>query len=328
MKKLILSSILLILLSLLGLGILWNSAATRKDLANYPAEGILIDAFDTSLHLFTVGNGSAGQPEILLLSGLNTPSPTADFYPLWSQLKEEYRVTVLERPGYGWSQPTKRSRTVENIVEEYRFTLNQSGIKPPYVLAAHSISGIEAWYFAAAYPDEVAGVILLDCTPPQQILDYGPDAGKVSLLNRIMPILRKTGILRLISTISPDTIAKMSQEMRNDFIMVNDHYKNLDLTLAPILTQNPMVMNEQKNRYQNALAVSTLPFPDTIPLTLIIADKEEYHAYPEYQEQLDMLRSWATQAARGKSVLLNGGHYIHHYDPNGVCNEIRQIAGS
>ncbi len=320
MKKFIILSAVLI--SVFFAGILWNLAATRKDFGLYPPEGIMVDAFDTKIHIFTIGN-ALSRPNILLLSGLNTPSPTADFYPLWSRLMDEYQVSVLERPGYGWSQSTKRSRTVENIVEEYRLVLEQSGIDPPYLLVAHSISGMEAWYFAAAYPEEVVGVVLLDCTPPQTIVDYGPAAGKVSLPNRIMPVLRKTGLLRLLSTLSPDTITKMSQEMRNDFVMVNKHYSDLDRTFAPLLYQNQMVLQEQKFRYLNAQTVSSLSFPDTIPLTLIIADQEEYHAYPEYEEELNKLRSWVAQTSKGKSVLLEGGHYIHHYDPDGIYDVIK-----
>ena len=79
--------------------------------------------------------------------------PTIDFKPLWMRMAENYRIAVVERAGYGWSEATSSPRDVDTMLEETRKALELSGEDKPYVLVPQSVAGLEAIYWSQKYPD-------------------------------------------------------------------------------------------------------------------------------------------------------------------------------
>lgn len=76
-------------------------------------------------------------------------------------------VFTYDRPGYGDTPATKAPRDPCSVAEEERRLLQAAGMKPPYILVGHSIGGLYQYAFASLYPNEVAGVLLLDPTHPR-----------------------------------------------------------------------------------------------------------------------------------------------------------------
>jgi pimeloyl-ACP methyl ester carboxylesterase len=125
-------------------------------------QGNVVQVNRGKMHIRQMG---AGEKTIVLLPGLGCPLPTVEFAPLMRKLSQKHNVCTVELFGYGFSDSTNTPRTNENYVEEIRQTLRMAGMKPPYALMPYSASGIYAEYYAAKYPDEIAGLILLDSTP-------------------------------------------------------------------------------------------------------------------------------------------------------------------
>lgn len=88
----------------------------------------------------------------------------------WSKviedIKNEATIFAYNRPGYGKSDETEALRDGRTIVEELRKTLQHQGLKPPYLLAGHSLGGLYMQLFARMYPQDVAGVVLVDAVYP------------------------------------------------------------------------------------------------------------------------------------------------------------------
>lgn len=124
--------------------------------------GEMIKLKNGNMHIRRMGTG---KKTIVLLPGWNTPLPTVMFAPLMKELSKKYIVCTIELFGYGHSDSSNAPRTNENYVEEIRETLTKAEIKSPYVLMPYSASGVYAEYYAAKYPDEIDGLILLDSTP-------------------------------------------------------------------------------------------------------------------------------------------------------------------
>jgi len=307
-----------ILVLIFLVGWLWNLSDTCMEKTSNPPIGQMVDIFDTKVHVYSVGERRGNKPAVVFFSGLATPSPTADFYPLWSRLYGEYQAVVLERPGYGWSESTKRERSVQNITEEYRSALRQAGIDPPYILVAHSIGGLEAAMFAVNYINDVQGVVLLDCTSPESML---PHKNSVPLLNRLFPAMRTVGLLRLISAINPNILSNQSAGMRNNFIMLDEYHRTLDKIFVLQKYQDTMMIKEQEMRLINAKTAAENPFPPNLPVSMIVAVQPGDENYPEYHEFMEKQAAWVNQSEKGRLYTLQGRHYIHHYAPD----EIRDI---
>jgi len=121
--------------------------------------GKLVKVKGKNMHVRQMGSS---EKTIVLLPGLSCPLPSVEFAPLMRELSKKYTVCTVELFGYGHSDSIDTPRTNENYVEEIREALTLSGLNPPYVLIPYSASSIYAEYYAAKYPNEIHGLILLD----------------------------------------------------------------------------------------------------------------------------------------------------------------------
>ena len=97
-----------------------------------------------------------------------------DFKSLYSKLVKDYRVVVVEKFGYGFSDDWSKHRDLDTILSQTRKALQKADVKGPYVLLPHSMSGLEAMHWSASYPKEVEAIIGLDMSLPQAYDKYRP----------------------------------------------------------------------------------------------------------------------------------------------------------
>ncbi len=121
------------------------------------------------MNVFCTGTG---EKAIVFLAGAGVTSPVLEYKPLWEKLADRYRIAVVEKAGYGYSQGnTGASRDIRTMVEESREALAKAGVALPYCLAPHSYSGLEAIWWASQYPQEIAGILGIDMvTPPLALM--------------------------------------------------------------------------------------------------------------------------------------------------------------
>ena len=115
----------------------------------------------------------------------------------WSRVerpaRRESRVCTYDRAGLGRSQPRRRTSPapVAEVAHELHRLLGGAGIEPPYVYVGHSIGGIYALAYSAAYPNEIAGAVYVDATDPRNAVGVLPDgAGAVDYGAPYPPLLR------------------------------------------------------------------------------------------------------------------------------------------
>lgn len=137
--------------------------------------GRLVDIGGHRLHIYCVGEGV---PSIIFDSGVG------GFSLEWSRvqnvLARRTRVCAYDRAGYGWSDLGPLPRTSERITRELHTLLERAGVAGPYIIAGHSFGGYNAQLFARNYPDQTAGLVLIDSSHPEQIERLpGPEPGTV-----------------------------------------------------------------------------------------------------------------------------------------------------
>ena len=180
------------------LGLLYQWVGSRYDRRRFLRLGRLVD-IGNRRRLFMMEQGSGAGPSVIFESGIGATSQN------WAQIQEavsEFAHTVsYDRLGLGWSTPAVSERIPSKVVKELRAMLQAAGIAPPYLLVGHSFGGLVVRYFAANYPDEVVGAVLVDAMrtdewPPvdesqRKVLDRG-----VQLLRWGVPIAY-SGLARL-----------------------------------------------------------------------------------------------------------------------------------
>ena len=129
----------------------------------YRPAGSLVASGDDLLHMLCTGEGA---PAIVLESGAG--GNHLDWSLVQPKLARTNRVCSYDRAGIGWSTGRNRPRTVDNIVDELHRAVAAADIARPFILAGHSFGGLIALHYAKRYPDEVAGLVLLDPLHPEQ----------------------------------------------------------------------------------------------------------------------------------------------------------------
>ncbi len=109
---------------------------------------------------------------------------------VFEQLSRTQRVLMHDRAGLGWSYEPSKPRGCSQLVKELRALLRYADVGPPYVFVGHSIGGFNARLFAKQYPEEVAGVVLVDSSHPDQWTRFGrlvprPTSGESTALQRL-----------------------------------------------------------------------------------------------------------------------------------------------
>jgi pimeloyl-ACP methyl ester carboxylesterase len=149
------------MLVLASLGSGYQTVREVVDAGASPAQGQLIDVGGHRLYLNCTGSGS---PTVVLEPGAGMMASDLAF--IAPVVARDTRVCVYDRAGRGWSDSAPTAQDGDQIAADLH-TLLQRGNEPgPYVLAGHSFGGLYALTFAARYPDDVAGLVLVDSTAP------------------------------------------------------------------------------------------------------------------------------------------------------------------
>ncbi|HYP45036.1 MAG TPA: alpha/beta hydrolase [Propionibacteriaceae bacterium] len=151
----------LAVLALAAVGGGYQTVREAADAKAYPPPGQLIDVGVHRLHLNCTGSGS---PTVVLDPGAGMKS--SDLRLVSPAVARDTRVCVYDRAGRGWSEPAATPQDAKQITTDLHTLLQRGQVPGPYVLAGHSFGGLYALTFAARYPDEVAGMVLVDSTAP------------------------------------------------------------------------------------------------------------------------------------------------------------------
>jgi pimeloyl-ACP methyl ester carboxylesterase len=146
-----------------AVGALYQAISTSREQRLYPPPGQLVDIGGYRLHLFCSGEGG---PTVILDYG--RVGSYLDWYHVQPQVARFSRVCSYDRGGYGWSDPSPKPRLPSAMAEELHTLLAKAGEKPPYVLVGHSFGSFDVLMYAHKYRDEVAGIVLVDGSHPDQ----------------------------------------------------------------------------------------------------------------------------------------------------------------
>jgi pimeloyl-ACP methyl ester carboxylesterase len=203
----------LAVLALASLGGGYATLGAAADARAYPMPGQLVDVSGHRLHLNCAGSGS---PTVVLEPGGGQMSSNMGW--IAPAVARNTRVCVYDRAGRGWSEPADTPQDGTQIATDLHTLLQRGHVPGPYVLAGHSFGGLYVLTYAARYPDEVAGMVLVDSTDRASAEQLGSppryDAGSYDVLGRASALISRTarlGLGRLYAEVASGTLPPRSE---------------------------------------------------------------------------------------------------------------------
>ena len=266
--------------------------------------GQMVEVDGNNMSIYVEGTGDT---TLVFMSGGGTCSPILDFKSLYSLLSNKYRIVVVEKFGYGFSDVVDKKRGIESILADTRAALKAAGIEAPYILCPHSMSGIEALYWAQQYPEEVLAIIGLDMAVPKAYQDYSINMTMLKLSQFASAI----GITRLLPGVS-DSDAIINGTL-------SDKEKEIYKAVFYNRTATITMLNEVKSIKENARKVESDNIPQ-VPMLLFVSngegtgwDKETWRSYQ---------REYIANIANSKMIELDCPHYIHDFEYQVISEKI------
>ena len=265
--------------------------------------GELVTINGHKIHVYR--DGRADAPTIVFMSGHCTISPVYDFKVLYEKLLKDFRVIVIEKFGYGYSDIFDSPCDIDTLVSIQRQALATLGEAGPYILAPHSMSGIEAIRWKQKFPDEICGIVGIDMATPLSFSVWTDKQIKQTVL--LMKILRG---LRLASVLSSVSVLSLTEEELEQHQLLKKRN-----------TFNICCINEAREVLNNAKVVGedgNIQCP-----TLMFSSNGE-----------DQEKDWVVNQEKFASsmgarlISYDCGHYIHHFKSDEMCNEIIEFVNS
>ena len=266
------------ILGLAVLGTVYQIVGTALDQRGYSPPGQMIDVGGYRMHLYCTGVNQDGSSTVILETGLGSTSST------WARVQPEVakatRVCSYDRAGMGWSDPGRPPRDAKHIAQELHTLLQNADIAEPYVLVGWSYGGLYVQEFAGQYGDEVAGLVLLDSSSPDQWTSTPEGQAQFAsnaTIYRLAPTLVRLGVMRVMALRQPDSglPSRFNQELKASFAATKDW----DTQSAEFLAS-----------LTSAAQVKEARLREGTPLVVLTATE---HGLPAAQEQL--WQGWQTQ---------------------------------
>jgi len=298
-----------IALMLLGLGVIfsYHQYELSKESNVLENKGVNVEVDHNKMNVYTEGDG---EDTYVFMAGSGIAAPIYEMKGLYSKFSHEHKIAVVERAGYGYSDVSNDERDIDTILAQTREALQQSGNKPPYILVPHSISGVEAIYWAQKYPEEIKGIIALDISLPSQYIEH--KMGVVdSWTVRGMNLLTDMGLHRL----APSKVYN-PEVIKQNFL--TDEEKEIYKALSFKQFLNDDMKNELLHVYENSVKSEKLPKPKDTPILLIdaIAEQNKDSKYTKYHRQ--KYAEFAEQIHIADVKELSGTHSIYLYKPDEI----------
>jgi pimeloyl-ACP methyl ester carboxylesterase len=177
----------------------FNAWKMDADTRRWPAPGRFVTVAGARLHVRC--QGPRGAETVLLIPGGYAQG--LFMRPLQTALSDRWRACVVDRSGTGWSPITSSRPTVDYVIDQLHGALAAAGERPAVAIVGHSMGGLYAVNYAAAWPLEVRALVLLDPTEPADTLVNWAGTGPGAAIAAWTPILGAAFGLANIRALNP-----------------------------------------------------------------------------------------------------------------------------
>ena len=302
------------------LGISIQAFAMSRDASRFPAMGEMVDVGGYKLHIHCQGEGS---PAVIFDSGAGHWSYS--WMHIQAELSGQTRVCSHDRAGLGWSELSPNEHDSASTAKDLHRLLNNTGIEAPFILAGHSLGGANIRVYTDMYPDDVAGLVLIESMHeeqwqrlPEEVFAYVESQSKAL---PVAALMARVGLLRLlpVDLPAPANIPEASRDAFTSFMLQSKTYK----ALASEMAQSPVSAAQTKAAQMSddlplAVVTARRSFQafEGLPMPLDASDK----VWMELQKELVQLTNTAKHFISETAT-----HDINFDDPDSVIEAIKYV---
>ncbi len=323
------------ILGLLALaGWVYQQSGTAQDRKRYPPPGELVGMEGRGLHLLSMGKGS---PAVIFESGLM--STVLCWQDVQRQIAKDTRAVSYDRAGLGWSGPGPTPRDAAQIVNELHELLDQAHVPAPFILVGHSFGGLTTRLFTARYPEQVAGLVLIDPVVPGEWNPASEHNQKrirtgAKILRRAS-VLSRLGVIRFVSFLLRAGVKPLAEPLvrlmskgapKGDGTSSSPLFWNLppsERAMAPVFWVQPKftetIASQLENLPRSAAQVAAAEDLRQVPVTVISAANTPAKRRTEHI-------ATAQLSSCGKHLTATqSGHWVVMDEPEVVLQAIREM---
>lgn len=258
-------------------------------------------------HRMNVSVKGEGSETIVFLSGAGIASPILDFKNLTDSLSKKYKVVVVERAGYGFSEDSNQSRDVMTVLSETRQALSQAEVSGPYVIVSHSMASLESLAWQEKYPNEVKALVGLDWALPASYEDLKDNQALLT----VAYWSSKIGLLRYF----PESFY-----IKNQTLTETERQQYKLLAYKQLMSQ--AMLHESRLAKENAKKVPSSINPK-IPALLLVSNGEgTTFSQSEWQRYAER---FASDQSNVQVVYMDAPHDLYHYQSDAIVSRIKEF---
>ena len=306
-------------------GVIYEQIMRARAKSEFPVQGRLLDIGGRRMQIDCRGTGT---PTVVFEAGLDTIGSLS-----WSAVQDAVAATTracaYSRAGVMWSEPRTQKFEPDGVARDLHALLAAAGEHAPYVMVGHSLGGPYIMTFTRLYPQEVAGLVFVDASHPDQIKRLNQAIGKEmdrgTGMLKTANALSWTGITRLISSQSEDGSAPRQARLGSTAYISSsigaalEEGESLDATLAAAgqlrqLGDRPIVV-----------LTATKPLPTAVLKTVQMTPEQGQRMQAEWKLLHDDEASWSHHSRH--ELVPEATHYIQFDKPDVVITAVKEVVG-
>ena len=283
---------------------IFHRISLEKEQASLTPMGQQVLVNGHQINVYVEGDG----PEtIVVLSGAGIASPILDFKEVSESLSKRYKVVIVERAGYGYSEDSNQSRDVMEVLSETRQALSQANISEPFIILSHSMASLESLAWQEKYPDEVKALIGLDWALPASYEDLKDNQALLT----VAYWSSKIGLLRYF----PESFY-----IKNPTLTETERQQYKLLAYKQLMSQ--AMLHESRLAKENAKKVPSSINPK-IPALLLVSNGEgTTFSQSEWQRYAER---FASDQSNVQVDYMDAPHDLYHYQSDAIVSRIKEF---
>ena len=292
------------ILLFLGATFIFHRISLEKEQASLTPVGQQVLVNGHQMNVYVQGEG----PEtIVVISGAGIASPILDFKEVSESLSKQYKLVIVERAGYGYSDDSNHSRDVMEVLSETRQALSQANITGPFIILSHSMASLESLAWQEKYPDEVKALVGLDWALPASYEDLKDNQALLT----VAYWSSKIGLLRFF----PESFY-----IKNPTLTETERQQYKLLAYKQLMSQ--AMLHESRLAKENAKKVPSSINPK-IPALLLVSNGEgTTFSQSEWQRYAER---FASDQSNVQVVYMDAPHDLYHYQSDAIVSRIKEF---